>query len=398
MLDTTKAVTDIKGTPAPTLVILGDCEVPIWGLSADERHRRAFRRAGVTASASKIESLPADTPVILVRADFLMDENLSRRLAQTPGIILTNQDSPSGDRTAVAAHVDAAQVDAIAEVLGRNKVDDREIAGLGLKALGPTELASDYNEMLRKRVPPLALPLTRETLPTIEKRTFAAVYKGATDFVTKWWWPWPARHVTKWAAGRGITPNTVTTLSLLLVFVTIYYFGAGDFLLGLVIAFLMTFLDTVDGKLARVTLTSSWWGNIYDHGIDLIHPPFWWIAWWFGLKGIAAPELAGSLEISLWVILVGYVIGRLMEGAFKLFFGIQTHIWQPIDYAFRHVTARRNPNLVILLVFTLGSRPDLGFIAVAVWTVLSLIFHAVRLVQAGLAQARNEKVTSWLAG
>ena len=398
MLDTTKAATDVKDIPAPTLVILGSCDVPIWGLSAEERHRRAFRRAGVTAAASEAESLPAAGPVVLVRADFLMDENLSRHLVRRSGIILTNQDSGSGDKVAVAAHVDATQAIAVATMLGRKKLDEQEIAGLGLETLGPTDLASDYNEMLRKRVLPLALPLTRETLPTIEKRTFAAVYKGATDFVTKWWWPWPARHVTKWAAGRGITPNTITTLSLLLVFVTIYYFGAGDFLLGLAVAFLMVFLDTVDGKLARVTLTSSWWGNIYDHGIDLIHPPFWWIAWWFGLKGIAVPELAGYLEISLWVILVGYVIGRLMEGAFKLFFGIQTHIWQPIDYAFRHVTARRNPNLVILLVFTLVGRPDLGFIAVAVWTVLSLIFHAVRLVQAGLARARNEKVASWLAG
>ncbi len=398
MLDTTKAATDVKDIPAPTLIILGDCDVPIWGLSAEERHRRAFRRAGVTVAASGINNLPEDTPVILVRADFLMDENLSRHLVRRSGIVLTNQDGASEDKIAVAAHVDAAQASAVASMLGSKKLDDQAIAGLGLEALGPTELASDYNEMLRKRVPPLALPLTRETLPTIEKQTFAAVYKGATDFVTKWWWPWPARHVTKWAAGRGITPNTITTLSLLLVFVTIYYFGAGDFLLGLAVAFLMVFLDTVDGKLARVTLTSSWWGNIYDHGIDLIHPPFWWIAWWFGLKGITAPELAGSLEISLWVILVGYVIGRLMEGAFKLFFGIQTHIWQPIDYAFRHVTARRNPNLVILLVFTLVGRPDLGFIAVAVWTVLSLIFHAVRLIQAGLARARNEKVASWLAG
>ena len=38
-------------------------------------------------------------------------------------------------------------------------------------------------------------------------------------------------------------------------------------------------LDTVDGKLARCTITSSGWGNVFDHGVDLIHPPFWWWAW-----------------------------------------------------------------------------------------------------------------------
>ena len=44
----------------------------------------------------------------------------------------------------------------------------------------------------------------------------------------------------------------------------------------------MTFLDTVDGKLARTTLTSSKWGDIFDHGIDLVHPPFWYVAWGAG--------------------------------------------------------------------------------------------------------------------
>jgi len=46
----------------------------------------------------------------------------------------------------------------------------------------------------------------------------------------------------------------------------------------------MTFLDTVDGKLARVTVNSSPFGHIYDHAIDLISPPFWYLAWGLGLK------------------------------------------------------------------------------------------------------------------
>jgi phosphatidylglycerophosphate synthase len=43
--------------------------------------------------------------------------------------------------------------------------------------------------------------------------------------------------------------------------------------LGLVLGRLMTFLDTVDGKLARVTVTSSRFGDVLDHGLDIIHPP-----------------------------------------------------------------------------------------------------------------------------
>ena len=75
---------------------------------------------------------------------------------------------------------------------------------------------------------------------------------------------------------RPESPNQVTFAGLLLTIAAFYLFWTGQFGWGLVAAWIMTFLDTVDGKLARVTLTSSKIGNVFDHGIDLIHPPFWW--------------------------------------------------------------------------------------------------------------------------
>ena len=57
----------------------------------------------------------------------------------------------------------------------------------------------------------------------------------------------------------------------------------GVFALGLLAAWLMTFLDTVDGKLARVSLQSSKLGHWMDHGLDIIHPPIWYWCWAQGL-------------------------------------------------------------------------------------------------------------------
>jgi hypothetical protein len=42
-------------------------------------------------------------------------------------------------------------------------------------------------------------------------------------------------------------------------------------------------------------------------------------------------------------------------------------------------------------------RPDWGIVAVAVWTMLSLLFHGVRLVQAIWRARGGERLTSWLA-
>ena len=58
---------------------------------------------------------------------------------------------------------------------------------------------------------------------------------------------------------------------------------------GIAAGFGFMVLDTVDGKLARCTGQSSKWGNIFDHGVDLIHPPFWWWAWAEGLSDYGRP-------------------------------------------------------------------------------------------------------------
>ena len=152
----------------------------------------------------------------------------------------------------------------------------------------------------------------------------------------------------------------------------------------------MTFLDTVDGKLARVTLTSSTVGHVLDHGLDLVHPPFWYLAWAFGLFGGAF-----WFDVSTLIIVIGYLVGRLIEGLFLLAFKMEIHCWRPIDSFFRTITARRNPNLILLTLGTLLGYPDWGFVLVAAWTVFSIGFHTVRLLQAGVISLRGHTVEEW---
>jgi hypothetical protein len=53
--------------------------------------------------------------------------------------------------------------------------------------------------------------------------------------------------------------------------------------------------------------------------------------------------------------------------------------------------------MVILFVALLFQRPDVGLELVGLWTILSLIFHIVRLAQAEMQSWRGEPVVSWLA-
>jgi phosphatidylglycerophosphate synthase len=225
---------------------------------------------------------------------------------------------------------------------------------------------------------------------------FQGSYKGVTDFVTKWFWPVPAFWVTKYTARSGLSPNFVTTVGLVLVVFAYFLFEDGFYTAGLAAAWVMTFLDTVDGKLARLTLTSSKFGNLYDHGIDLIHPPFWYLAWGFGLAAYGTPLETGILSLVLWVLVVGYVVGRAVEGVFVRVFGMHIHVWQKIDSRFRLFTARRNPNMVVLTIAAIAGRPDIGLIAIAIWTVVCIIFHSVRLYAAMGIRKRDGVITSWL--
>jgi phosphatidylglycerophosphate synthase len=366
------------GPPAVAGLVAGQSSVRVWSLTSEERLRRQLRRASATADLATADR------VVVLRADWVFDEPLVKGLVA--------KDSPcamfTSDGSCVAIVVLRARAEEARALLAEGKAPD------DLPRLLPEEVAGSYNRQLKKREPPFLLPLTAGNLDAIESRVFAGSYKGVTDFVTLYLWPRPARAVTKVCAAAGITPNVVTSLSLVLALAATWLFWYGHYGFGLLAAWVMTFLDTVDGKLARVTLNSSEFGNYFDHSIDLLHPPFWWWAWVVGLaaSGLALPPDSIALQVIIW----GYILQRIEEGSFGAIFGVPMHMWRRFDSFFRLITARRNPNLAILTIAAVLGRPDIGINVVAVWVAICLVIHALQIVQATIARRRGP-LKSWLA-
>lgn len=375
--------------------LIGASEARPWGLDAAERLRRALARLGLSGPLQTGDRPPEAGSIIMFRADYVVHEALIKALHRARNTLLVARLS-DGRSLPVAAHVDARRAGEIADLLRRHPALTDAEAPADIAVVDPVGLASRYDPALRRRAAPYVLSLTVLTLREVEWRMFAASYKGVTDFVTKWLWPRPAFWVTRWCAAAGIAPNTVTLASLALALLALWYFWIGLFGLGIAAAWAMTFLDTVDGKLARVTLTSSRIGNALDHGIDLVHPPFWYWAWYVGLMR-ADDSSDIFLMAAAWTIILGYVVGRAQEGAFLWRFGIEMHAWRPIDSMFRLFTARRNPNLALMTVALALDALVWGFYAVAGWTVLSLAFHFWRLGQAFTSQGAGRAIGSWLA-
>jgi phosphatidylglycerophosphate synthase len=372
-------------------IVHAESSVPtaIWGLTPEERLQRSLRIAGCAEIASdragKPVAAPASGSVVLLRGDALFDPRVIEALIATPGTLLLAPWPDAADSdTPVAAHVDAARFDEATAWLAD---DDGKARLPDLPRVSAADIAPAYIASLRKAEAPYVLPARPETAAEIERRLFGAAYKSVTDLITKWAWPTPAAAVVRVLAQRRVHPNVVTIASWLLAIAALLLFAEGHFGLGLVAAWVMTFLDTVDGKLARVTLTSSPIGNVLDHGLDLISPPFWYLAW-----GVGA---AGLVDTATWIVVGGYLASRLLEGLFLLAFSIETHCWRPVDTLFRTITARRNPNLILLTVAVLAGAPELGMPMVAIWTVVSISFHIVRLTQAFAARARGETIGPW---
>jgi phosphatidylglycerophosphate synthase len=374
----------------PVARLLGEGPVPVWSMPSSVLLRRALTRAGISEIVE--QAAPAGRALLLLRADHVYDAVIIGKLATAPGVLVLR---PEGAMP-VAAHLPAGtpqeQVEAVAAALLAGAAAS-DPAFAGLRPNTPVELAGNYDKALRKRAEPYLLRLAAETRRDVEWRMFGGSYKGVTDFITKYVWPRPAFHVVRACAALGITPNQVTAFSLLLVFAALYWFWEGMFWPGLIAGWVMTFLDTVDGKLARVTLTSTKFGNLFDHLTDLIHPPFWWLAWIAGCTAVGMPlpnpVLVGS------IVFGGYVLQRLQEGLFIAVNKMQIHIWRRFDSIFRMFIARRNPNLLMLTIAMLFNRPDLGMLAIAIWTVLGCIEQAVATVQ-GMIARRHGPLRSWL--
>ena len=373
----------------PMAATVGDNPVCLWGMTSAERLRRQCVRSGVT-QVRGWDGMDHGHAQLLLRTDWVFDEVLVRDLARRPGTILVD----ARNQEPVAAHVSPDDAAAAADMLTNSRIVPADLSAR-LRVLMPEDLSSAYNHALRKREAPFLLRLTPEALPRIEQRMFMGSYKGVTDVITKYVWPLPARHVTKFCAVLGMTPNMVTGIGAVLMLLALWLFAQGLYLPGLAAGWVMTFLDTVDGKLARCTLTSSKWGNIFDHGIDLIHPPFWWWAWVSGLTA-AGFSMPGGEVLALIIIWAGYVSQRLQEGYFIRRFKIDMHTWRPFDSFFRLITARRNPNMVILTLATLLGRPDIGMALVLVWIVASFGVHMTQIVQAERA-SKQGAITSHLS-
>ena len=381
IVDQQKTGDSVEKSPSPGFGLIGENAERIWGMPMREWQTRAFKKAGADVALT----LGPDDNAIWHHIDWVMSAELSKSFAVTKRLALV-------EAGVIVSLSGATQSEAMA-LIGKN---GDALDGHDFRAVSPSDVNDGYIKSLRKQEAPYVLDIKNTPILDIMRRQFKSSYKGITDFVTKWFWPVPAFYVTRLCAHLRLSPNQVTTIGFVLMLAATYFFWNAHWALGFLCGWTMTFLDTVDGKLARTTMTYSSRGNIYDHGIDLVHPPFWYWAWFMGLGGVYG--LSEPLCLALIAIWVGYIVDRVIEGIFMRQHGFHIHVWTRFNSGLRFFIARRNPNTFIMMIGVLltglwTGAGEWAFLIIAIWTWLCIGANFVTLI-AGLFAKRP--IASWM--
>lgn len=286
-----------------------------------------------------------------------------------------------GAQRAAALRLEPALAEAIpAGAADLVAVADALLASGHIAPLADSEFPA-YIDKLRRALP-FWLYAVREAgaRDELERRLFLENYKGSTDLLTRWLYPplvWP---LVRLCARFRVHPNVVTVLSIALAFAAVPLFAGGHFVAGFVCAYAMSVLDSVDGKLARLTLTDSAVGNVLDHGLDQVHPPFWYFAWAWGLgaRSPADPLFAAAI----WLIGL-YVADRLVLAVAKRRLGFALHAATRLDEHARSIIARRNITMTIMAIALLLGAGHAGYWVVTAWQGATFVWHVARTAWLG---------------
>jgi phosphatidylglycerophosphate synthase len=369
----------------------------MFGLTMLERHLKALKHRKVQPGEVVIDLGANETPepqeakrrwpfpVRVVRNGGAIAQRLAKSAVSRRMLVLDTQtliDARLYDFvTAQSRDLVVQDGDAVAAWIADPSVLDP--AARDLRAAVPSSLPRlaqaefpGFIRNLRRTLPFYLFRVTNaEERAKVERFLFWSNYKGSTDFFTKYVYPPLVWVMVRPLARAHVHPNWVTVISIVLTFAAVPLFGAGDFLAGFLCAYGMSILDSVDGKLARLTFTDSKLGNVLDHGLDLVHPPFWYCAWAYGL---AQGDVWSPVFLASTLMLALYVIDRLILKVYPTRFGRGLHTHAPMDGFVRTFISRRNINLPL---FTVGYVAGLGIetiYLIVFWQAATCLYHGAR--------------------
>ena len=322
--------------------------------------------------------------VLLLEGDAIYDDRiLTFLLAGNSDSVVSTPDGVA------AAFVSPAGARRVARARAESGPNDRSLAALArrarLQVRGPQDLP-EYVPSLRLTLRAFAVRLGEPgQVRAVENLMFRRTFKGVIDAVAKYGYYHIVRSITRVLARTALTPNLLTLSSIIGIWAAVPSFAAGLLGAGVVAAWAGVILDSVDGKLARLTLHLSDAMGALEHVTAAVGLVLWFAAlgWHFTGGGLLR---GGPLAMATWALIAACVLDKMVSGLFRRQFGRELFDYRPIDAVFHLVAARRNAHLLLLSLGVLAGRAELAFVGMAAWMVITLVFHLVRWSWATLAR------------
>ena len=372
-----------RSLPRPTRIVV-DLGTEGQKPSIDSSLNEVFQiewRQGTGDFSARLNGFAAEAgsqPVLLLDGATLPDARLHASLTGLADSVAVM--APKGEERAAMIRLENGLAGGAVDAGDLYGLAEKLVAAGTVRPYGQDEF-NGFIRKLRRTIPYYMFRVeTADKAAKVEKFMFWSNYKGSTDFFTRYVYP-PLVWISVGPLARArVHPNAVTIFSIILALGAIPIWAIGDpwsFWTGFAMAYGMSVLDSVDGKLARLTFTDSRLGNFLDHGLDMVHPPFWYLSWAYGI-GLATLGWGSTLGIATILVMVFYVVDRLILKVYPTYFQRAFHTHSKLDGRMRTFIARRNITLpMFILGYALGLATEAFYLIVA-WQILTAAYHGAR--------------------
>jgi phosphatidylglycerophosphate synthase len=277
----------------------------------------------------------------------------------------------------VVAYLGPAQARALAGHWESEKDLGAALAAAGLELRSPAEL-DPYVPSLRLTMPPYLLRArAKNELRSLDHLLYHRTFKGVIDTIARHGYYHLVRWITRQLSRTTLSPNLFTALSILAIWAAVPCIALGQLGAGVLLAWVGVILDSVDGKLARLTLHLSEAMGVLEHLSATPGLGLWYLALGWHCSG---GDLWGGTPLALatWALVGAFVLDKLVSTAFKQRHRRELFDYRPLDAAFHLIAARRNVSLLQLSVGVLLDQPHIALVSMAAWMVCTLLFHTGR--------------------
>ncbi len=314
-----------------------------------------------------------EEPILLLQGDLVLDDRLlGHLLSGGPGTAFGEEDE-------VVAYLRPAQARSLAGHWQEGGTLAVALAASGVQARRPAEL-DPYVPSLRLTMPPFLLRVRRQSeLPALDHLLYRRTFKGVIDAIARYGYYHLVRWTTRQLSRTSLPPNLFTALSILAIWAAVPCFALGQLGAGVLCAWVGVVLDSVDGKLARLTLHLSEAMGKLEHLSATPGLGLWFLALGWHCTGGELLQDA-PLALATWALVGAFVLDKVVSATFKQRQRRELFDYRPLDAAFHLVAARRNVSLLQLSVGVVLELQQLALVLMAVWMVCTLAFHAGRWV------------------